>query len=91
MSRHNLRTVIGFEFFRTVKKRRFWAATLAVPVAVAVLTVLVVVSNQSTRTAEEAQRDASIAFVYTDRSGLVTPERTPVSVRPGYRSSADMR
>lgn len=74
MSRHNLRTVIGFEFFRTVKKRRFWAATLAVPVAVAVLTVLVVVSNESTRTAEEAQRDASIAFVYTDLSGLISPE-----------------
>ena len=28
MARHNLSTVIGFEFTRTIKKRSFWAVTL---------------------------------------------------------------
>ena len=40
MSRHNLSTVIGFEFFRTVKKRRFWITTLAIPVALAIVSDL---------------------------------------------------
>lgn len=32
MPRHTLRTVVGFEFTRTLKKRRFWLAALAIPV-----------------------------------------------------------
>ena len=32
MARHNLGTVVRFEFIRTIAKRRFWVATLFVPV-----------------------------------------------------------
>jgi len=72
LSRHNLFTVIGFEFFRTVKKRRFWITTLAVPAALAIVFGLVVVSNQSTSTTAAAQKNARFSFAYTDDSGLVT-------------------
>lgn len=72
MSRHNLNTVIGFEFFRAVKKRRFWVATLAIPVGLAIVFALVIVSNQSTSTSAEAQKNAHFSFTYTDSSGLVT-------------------
>jgi ABC-2 type transport system permease protein len=72
MSRHNLNTVIGFEFFRTVKKRRYWITTLAIPVALAVVFALIIISNQSTSTTAEAQKNAHLSFAYTDDSGLVT-------------------
>jgi ABC-2 type transport system permease protein len=72
MSRHNLNTVIGFEFFRTVKKRRFWITTLAIPAALAIVFALVIISNQSTSTTAEAQKNAHFSFAYTDDSGLVT-------------------
>ena len=72
MSRHNLSTVIGFEFFRAVKKRRFWVATLAIPVGVAIVFALVIVSNQSTSTTAEAQKKTHFSFAYSDSSGLVT-------------------
>lgn len=72
MARHNLSTVIGFEFFRTVKKRRFWITTLAIPVALAMVFALVILSNQSTSTTAKAQKSAHLSFTYTDDSGLVT-------------------
>ena len=72
MSRHNLSTVIGFEFFRTVKKRRFWITTLAIPVALVIVFALVILSNQSTSTTAKAQKNAHLSFTYTDDSGLVT-------------------
>jgi len=72
MSRHHLSTVIGFEFFRTVKKKRFWITTLAIPAALAVVFALVIISNQSTSTTAAAQKNARFSFTYTDASGLVT-------------------
>ena len=72
MSRHNLRTVIGFEFVRTVKKRRFWVTTLAIPAALAIVFALVILSSQSASTAADAQKEARLSFTYTDDSGLVT-------------------
>ena len=72
MSRHNLRTVIGFEFVRTVKKRRFWITTLAIPLALAIVFALVILSAQSASTTADAQKAARLSFTYTDDSGLVT-------------------
>jgi ABC-2 type transport system permease protein len=72
MAQHNLKTVIGFEFFRTVKKRRFWLATLAIPIGLAVVFGLIVLSNESTSTAAQNQKNARLTFSYTDDSGLVT-------------------
>ena len=89
MSRHNLFTVIGFEFFRTVKKRRFWITTLAVPAALAIVFALVVISNQSTSTTAAAQKNARFSFAYTDDSGLVTD--TSVAAYGGTKTADSAR
>jgi ABC-2 type transport system permease protein len=72
MAAHNLNTVIGFEFFRTLKKKRFWITTLAVPAVLAIVFGLVVISGVSSGTASNAQKSAHLTFMYTDASGLVT-------------------
>lgn len=72
MSQHNLRTVVSFEFLRVVTKRRFWVASLAVPVAVALLFTVVLLSNQTTDKTSQEQKNAQFSFTYTDASGLVT-------------------
>jgi len=69
---HNLKTVIGFEFSRVIKKRRFWVTTLAIPVAVGVVFALVFLSNQSTNSTTDAQKNERVTFQFTDASGLVT-------------------
>jgi len=86
MSQHNLSTVVGFEFFRTVKKRRFWMATLAIPVALVVVFLLIIVSNESTRATAENQKNAHLSFTYTDDSGLVT---SAVAAQFGGTPAAD--
>ena len=68
---HNLSTVVGFEFIRTIKKRRFWIATLAIPVVMAIIFTLVFASNSSTRATSEAQKNATLSFTYTDASGII--------------------
>lgn len=71
-ARHNLRTVIAFEFTRTLKKRGFWIATLAIPVVIAIVFALVYLSNSSTEARSDAQKTASFSFTYTDDSRLVS-------------------
>lgn len=73
MARHNLGTVVRFEFFRTITKRRFWVATLFVPVVLIVVFSLVFFSNNSRNQSEAAQKDAHFSFEYTDASGVVLP------------------
>lgn len=45
MAQHNLGTVIGFEFIRTITKARFWIGTLSVPVIMAIVFGLIFASN----------------------------------------------
>src|SRR5476649_1032732 len=73
MARHNLRTVIDFEFGRNVSKPRFWIITLVVPVALMVVFALVILSNSATDAAAAAQKDARITFQYRDLSGIIDP------------------
>ncbi len=73
MPRHNLGTVVQFEFTRTIKKRRFWIATLAIPVLLAIIFALVFVSSSSTSSITDAQKNHKLQFSYADASGLVTP------------------
>ena len=73
-ARHNLRTVVDFEFTRTMKKRAFWIATLSIPVVMAIVFALVYLSNSSTAASEDAQKTAAVTFTYTDDSGLITPD-----------------
>ena len=71
MAQHNLSTVVGFEFTRTVRKRGFWIAILAVPVVIAIIFTLSFTSNSSISDSAEAQAQAEIAFAYTDASGTI--------------------
>jgi ABC-2 type transport system permease protein len=73
MARHNLRTVMSFEVTRTLKKRRFWIVTLIVPVALAVVALLVGSSSAATDNSVSAQKNAKFSFSYTDASGYVNP------------------
>jgi ABC-2 type transport system permease protein len=73
-ARHNLRTVVDFEFTRTMKKRAFWIATLSIPVVMAIVFALVYLSNSSTAASEDALKTAAVTFTYTDDSGLITPD-----------------
>ncbi|WP_445155999.1 ABC transporter permease [Arthrobacter sp. Hor0625] len=73
-ARHNLGTVVEFEFTRTLKKRGFWIATLAIPVVIAIVFGLVYLSNSSTSASADAQKTASMSFTYTDDSGLISPQ-----------------
>ena len=74
MVQHNLKTVVGFEFTRTVKKRRFWLATLAIPFAFAIVAGLIYVSNVTTSANADAQKSARFSFSYSDASGLITED-----------------
>jgi ABC-2 type transport system permease protein len=74
MAQHNLGTVVSFEFFRTISKKRFWVGTLAVPFIMAVVFGLLFVSNSAADVAAEAQTSSEFTIAYTDDSGLITPE-----------------
>lgn len=73
MARHNLSTVISFEVTRTLTKRRFWIATLIVPVIIGIVISLVMISNSSTDASVNSQKSAKFTFSYTDASGRVDP------------------
>ncbi len=73
MSRHNLATVVSFEFRRTVTKRRFWIGTMIVPIMIAIVFGLSYFSSQATSNSLRAQKHASFTFTYVDASGLVNP------------------
>lgn len=71
MARHNLGTVVSFEVTRTLTKRRFWIATLIVPVVMGVVIGLMVMSNMTTSSQVDLQKSAKFDFVYSDASGYV--------------------
>ena len=73
MARHNLRTVISFEVVRTLTKKRFWIATLIVPVALGVVGGLVALSSSATDSSVNSQKNAKFSFSYVDESGDVDP------------------
>jgi ABC-2 type transport system permease protein len=74
MARHNLGTVVQFEFLRTVKKRRFWIATLAIPIVLGIVFGLVFLSSSATKNSASEQKNDRFSFSYSDSSGLVSPE-----------------
>lgn len=73
MARHNLGTVVHFEFTRTINKRRFWIATLAIPVLLGIVFGLVFASSSSTQSRSAEQKNQKLAFSYTDASTLIDP------------------
>lgn len=70
-SQHNLGTVVGFEFMRTIKKKGFAIATLSIPILMVVLFVLIYASNSSTEASADAQKNSELSFSYTDASGII--------------------
>lgn len=72
-SQHNLGTVVGFEFARTIKKKGFAIATLSIPILMVVLFVLIYASNSSTEASADAQKNSELSFSYTDASGIIPP------------------
>ena len=71
---HNLGTVIRFEIVRTLKKRSFWIAALAVPTIVAAVGAIIFFSNQTTSTESQNLANEQYSFGVTDDSRLISPQ-----------------
>lgn len=70
---HNLSTVIGFEFWRTIKKPSFWIATLAFPLMFAVIIGIVYYSSKTSSDSSEKLAQEKFSIQYKDDSGVVLP------------------
>ncbi|WP_022905248.1 ABC transporter permease [Curtobacterium sp. B18] len=82
-----LGTVIRFEFVRAVKKPAFWIGTLALPVVIVVVSLLVGVGQSAgTDSVVSSSSATKTPFRYVDESGLVS-ER--VAARWGGSPSTD--
>lgn len=73
MKRHNLGTVISFEFLRTVTKARFWVMALAIPVFIAIVVALTSMGTQATQNSIDGAKDSKITFAYTDPGHWIVP------------------
>lgn len=71
---HNLGTVIGFEFLRTVRKRTFWIGALAFPILIIVIGAISYLSNVAADEADDAAQTDAFELVIFDESGIVTTE-----------------
>ena len=82
-----LGTVVRFEFVRAVKKPAFWIGTLALPLVVIVVSLLVGVGQAAgTDSAISSGSAARTPFHYVDRSGLVSQK---VAAKWGGSPSTD--
>lgn len=73
-SRHNLSTVVGFEFWRTIKKPSFWIATLSFPVMFAVIVGVVYYSSKTSSDSSEQLANEKFSIVYKDDADVIRPE-----------------
>lgn len=73
-SRHNLGTVISFEFWRTVKKPSFWIATLTFPLMFAVIIGIVYYSSKTSSDSSDKLAQEQFTIVYKDDAGVIQPE-----------------
>lgn len=72
-SRHNLGTVVSFEFWRTIKKPSFWIATLSFPVMIGVIFGIVFYSSQVEQESSEQLAKEKFSIQYLDESSIVLP------------------
>ncbi|HSW78102.1 MAG TPA: ABC transporter permease [Candidatus Chromulinivoraceae bacterium] len=70
---HNLGTVVRFEIARTLKKRSFWMAALAMPVILGVIGAVVYFSNKASDTQSKSLADEHYTVGVTDNSHLIAP------------------
>lgn len=71
---HNLGTVIRFEVTRTLKKKSFWIAALAVPVIAAFVGVIIFFSNKATSEQADSLSKEHFSVGVTDESKRVAPQ-----------------
>jgi ABC-2 type transport system permease protein len=89
---HNLRTVIGFEFTRTIKKKTFWLSILAFPLLMTVVFGLTYFSGQSANQAEEQSSKERFSMMVIDDSKLVSPALlAAVAAQPAESKTAGIR
>ena len=70
---HNLRTVIWFEFIRTIKKKSFWLSVLALPAIIGVVIAVAYFSSAAADSAAEQAVKEKFSLVVMDQSGLIDP------------------
>lgn len=70
---HNLSTVIGFEFSRTIRRKSFWLSTLAIPFLIGVVIAISYFSDKSAGKTAEAASAQHFSIAVVDQSKLVKP------------------
>lgn len=70
---HNLGTVIRFETTRTLKKKSFWIAALAVPLIGAFIGVVIFFSNKATDTQSKKLATEQYSVGITDKAHTIAP------------------
>lgn len=71
---HNLSTVVRFEIVRTLKKKSFWIAALAVPAIVGAVGAIIFFSNKTTDTESQKLANEHYSLAVTDDSHLIAPQ-----------------
>lgn len=69
-----LKTVLKFEFGRTVNKRSFWVRTLAIPLLLAVVLALSIFSGKAADQADQKAQTSPFSIVILDESGYISAE-----------------
>jgi ABC-2 type transport system permease protein len=70
---HNLSTVVRFEIIRTLKKKSFWIAALAVPVIASLAAVIIFFSNQTTSDQAKKLSTERYSIGVTDPAKQISP------------------
>lgn len=83
---HNLRTVINFEFSRTIRRKAFWVSTLAIPALIGIVIAISFFSSKTANTATEQADKQHFSLAVLDESHLVSPAILQVA---GAQSVAD--
>lgn len=72
--RHNLGTVIRFEYIRTIKKPSFWIATLAFPILIAAVVGIAFYSGKSSDENSNKLAKEKFSIEYQDESKVILPQ-----------------
>jgi len=71
---HNLGTVVKFEVIRTLKKKSFWIAALAIPLVAALVGVIIYFSSKTTGDMGRQLNNERYSLGITDDSKLLSPD-----------------
>lgn len=71
---HNLSTVIRFEIGRTLKKKSFWLAALAIPVIAIFIGAIIYFSNKTTHEQSQNLAKEQFSIGITDESHFILPQ-----------------